>query len=413
MNIIFVHQNMPGQFLHLMQYLAANGHNVIFITQRKGMNVPGVRTMVYQPDRAVSRQTHHYLRNAESAILYGQAVARVAMRLRHNRFKPDLIVGHSGWGEILFLKDIFPNVPLVGYFEYYYHVSKGDVGFSPDEPVTPDTAPRLRARNTVNLLSLDAADAGITPTRWQQSLYPEPYRERLHVLHEGVDTARIRPNPNASYQVPGTGITVKAGDEVLTYVGRNLEPHRGFPSFMRSLPAILRRRPQARVLIVGGDGVSYGAPPAEGGSWKDVMLKELGDSVDWSRVHFLGKVPYSHFTSILALSRAHVYLTYPFVLSWSMLEAMASGCVVIGSRTPPVEEVIRDGDNGLLVDFFSPEQIAERAVQVLADPQAFAQTRNRARQTIIERYDLHSICLPAQLSMLDRTQQGDYRVSAT
>ena len=413
MNIIFVHQNMPGQFLHLMQHLAANGHHVVFITQRKGMNVPGVRTMVYQPDRGGSRQTHHYLRNAESAILYGQAVARVAMRLRQNRFKPDLIVGHSGWGEILFLKDVFPNVPLVGYFEYYYHVSKGDVGFSPDEPITADTAPRLRARNTVNLLSLDAADAGITPTRWQQSLYPAPYRERLHVLHEGVDTVRMRPNPNASYQIPGTGITVKAGDEVLTYVGRNLEPHRGFPSFMRSLPEILRRRPQARVLIVGGDGVSYGAPPAGGGSWKDVMLKELGDSVDWSRVHFLGKVPYSHFTSILALSRAHVYLTYPFVLSWSMLEAMASGCVVIGSRTPPVEEVVRDGDNGLLVDFFSSEQIAERAVQVLATPEAFAQIRSRARQTIIERYDLHCICLPAQLTMLGRVRQGDYRVRAT
>jgi glycosyltransferase involved in cell wall biosynthesis len=406
MNIIFVHQNMPGQFLHLMQHLAAKGHNVVFITQRKGVNVPGVRTMVYQVGRRPSPQTHHYLRNAESAILYGQEVARVAMRLRHNGFKPDLIVGHSGWGEILFLKDIYPNVPLVGYFEYYYHLHKGDVGFDPGEPVTADTAPRLRARNTVNLLSLAAADVGMTPTHWQQSLYPEPYRERLHVLHEGVDTARLRPNPGASYEVPGTGITLKAGDEVLTYVGRNLEPHRGFPSFMRSLPEILRRRPQARVLVIGGDGVSYGAPPAGGGSWKELMLKEVGDSADWSRVHFLGRVPYPHFTSILALSRAHIYLTYPFVLSWSMLEAMASACVVIGSRTPPVEEVIRDGDNGLLVDFFSPQQIADRAVQVLAEPEAFAPLRARARQTVVERYDLRSVCLPAQLKVLDQARNS-------
>lgn len=406
MNIIFVHQNMPGQFLHLMQHLAANGHNVVFITQRKGMKVPGVRTMVYQVSRRASPQTHHYLRNAESAILYGQEVARVAMRLRHNRFKPDLIVGHSGWGEILFLKDIYPDVPLVGYFEYYYQLQKGDVGFDPGEAVTADTAPRLRARNTVNLLSLAAADVGMTPTRWQQSLYPAPYRDRLHVLHEGVDTALMRPNPAASYQVPGTGITLRAGDEVLTYVGRNLEPHRGFPSFMRSLPEILRRRPQARVLVVGGDGVSYGAPPPGGGSWKDVMLKELGETIDWSRVHFLGRVPYSDFASILAVSRAHVYLTYPFVLSWSMLEAMASGCVVIGSRTAPVEEVIRDGDNGLLVDFFAPQQIADRAVQVLAEPQAFEATRTRARQTVVERYDMRTVCLPAQLAMLEQVRNG-------
>ena len=411
MKIIFVHQNMPGQFLHLMQHLAAQGHQVVFITQRKGMNVPGVRTMTYQVGRRVSPQTHHYLRNAESCILYGQEVARVAMRLRHNRFVPDLIVGHSGWGEILFLKDVYPDVPLVGYFEYYYHVYKGDTGFDPDEPVTADTAPRLRARNTVNLLSLAAADVGLTPTRWQQSLYPDPYRERLHVLHEGVDTAMLRPNPQAKYQIPGTGIGVAAGDEVLTYVGRNLEPHRGFPSFMRSLPEILRQRPNARVLVIGGDGVSYGSPPAEGGTWKAVMLKELGDSVDWGRVHFLGRVPYPQFTRILALSRAHIYLTYPFVLSWSMLEAMASGCVVIGSRTPPVEEVITDGENGLLVDFFSPAQIAERAVQVLGAPEDFASLRLRARQTVLERYDLRSVCLPAQLNMLERAQAGDYSVT--
>ncbi|WP_255357544.1 glycosyltransferase [Duganella sp. Root198D2] len=206
-------------------------------------------------------------------------------------------------------------------------------------------------------------------------------------------------------------MTLRAGDEVLTYVGRNLEPHRGFPSFMRSLPEILRRRPQARVLVIGGDGVSYGAPPAGGGSWKDVMRKEIGDAADWSRVHFLGRVPYPQFTSILALSRAHIYLTYPFVLSWSMLEAMACGCVVIGSRTAPVEEVIRDGDNGLLVDFFSPQQIAECAVQVLAEPEAFAMVRARARQSVVECYDLRSVCLPAQLAMLERARNGDYSVT--
>lgn len=270
----------------------------------------------------------------------------------------------------------------------------------PDPPNTLDTAPKVRTKNATNLLSLSAADWGQTPTRWQQSLFPVRYQSMLHVMHEGIDTTLVQPDRHASYAVPGADITLCAGDEVLTYIGRNLEPHRGFPSLMRSLPEILSKRPQARVLIVGSDGVSYGPPPAEGGSWKDVLIKELGDSLDWTRVHFLGRVPYLSLLRILCISRAHVYLTYPFVLSWSMLEAMAAGCAIIGSRTPPVEEVINDGENGLLVDFFSPLQLAERAVSVLAEPAAYINMRVKARRTVLERYDLRSICLPAQLRLL-------------
>ncbi|SFV16609.1 glycosyltransferase family 4 protein [Pseudoduganella namucuonensis] len=407
MKILFVHQNMPGQYRHLIQHLAASGHRVVFITQRKGIVLPGVRIMTYTEGKEASPHTHHYLRNAEAAVRNGQEVARIALRLRHNGFVPDLMLGHSGWGEILYLKDVFPNTPLIGYFEYFYQLFGGDIGFDPGETITPDTAPKLRTKNTTNLLSLAAADLGQTPTLWQQSLYPKRYHGMLHVLHEGVDTDEARPNAAARYTVPGAGVTLAPGDEVLTYVGRNLEPHRGFPSFMRSLPEILAGRPNARVLIVGANGTSYGPPPPGGGSWKDVMVKELGRSVDWSRVHFLGRVPYPSFLDILRISRAHIYLTYPFVLSWSMLEAMASGCVVIGSRTPPVEEVIRDGHNGLLVDFFSPRDIAQRAISVLAEPQAYAAVRERARHTVVERYDLKTVCLPAQLKMLEMARAGE------
>ena len=195
-------------------------------------------------------------------------------------------------------------------------------------------------------------------------------------------------------------VELHAGDEVVTYVAPNLEPYRGFPSFLRSLPAILAARPAARVVIIGGDEISYGARLPEGHTWRQRLLDELGAGLDRSRVHFLGKVPHRTFLKVLQVSRVHVYLTYPFVLSWSMLEAMAAGCLVVGSRTAPVEEVIRDGENGVLVDFFSPAEIAARVIAGLAEPGAFEALRERARQTVVERYDLKRFCLPEQLRVL-------------
>jgi glycosyltransferase involved in cell wall biosynthesis len=310
------------------------------------------------------------------------------------------MLGHNGWGEIWYLKDVYPQVPLLGYFEFFYRLHGADVDFDNALPPSLDSGPRLRSKNIGNLIGLDAADLGQCPTTWQKSLYPQRYQSLLHVIHEGIDTRIVVPDAHASFRIPGTDIDVAAGDEIVTYIGRNLEPYRGFPQLMRSLPSILSQRPQARVLIVGGDEISYGEQLPPGETYRQRLLAELGDSLDLSRVHFLGKIPYPQFLQVLQVSRAHVYLTYPFVLSWSMLEAMAAGCVVIGSKTPPVEEVLRHGENGLLVDFFSPGQIAARVVDVLKEPRAFASLRQNARQTIVQGYDLYSICLPAQLQLL-------------
>jgi len=399
--ILFVHQNFPGQYLHLARYFgAAPGNEVVFVTQRKDTEIPGVKKVVYKPRRTASPQVHHYLRESEGAVLNAQEVARVAMDLRNGGFEPDVMLGHNGWGEIWYLKDIFPKAPLIGYFEFFYRLHGADVGFDPADPITPDSAPRLRTKNLGNLLALDTADLGQCPTEWQKSVYPKRYHSILNVIHEGIDTTAVKPDPAARLILADAKVELSAGDEIVTYVARNLEPYRGFPSFMRSLPRILSARPNARVVIVGGDEVSYGARLPEGQTFRQLMLNELGDALDLSRVHFLGKIPYQAFVKVLQVSRVHVYLTYPFVLSWSMLEAMSAGCLIVGSKTQPVEEVLHQGGNGLFVDFFSPQDIAERVIEALEDRRAFGSLRTNARQTIIERYDLRTICLPAHLRLL-------------
>ena len=410
MNYLFVHQNFPGQYRHLVRHLAAQpGNRVVFLTQHPNVAIPGVHSVVYQRQREVTAGVHHYVRDTEAGVLNAQAVARKALALKRAGFVPDLMLGHNGWGEIAFLKDVFPQVPLIGYFEYFYRSHGGDVGFDPAEAVAFDTFPRIRAKNLGNLLGLDACDWGQCPTEWQKSRYPERYQSMLHVIHDGIDTQVVRPDPRASLTLPAKSdasdtVTLRAGDEVVTYVARNLEPYRGFPQFMRSLPAILQARPSARIVIVGGDEVSYGGRLPPGETYRQRLLHELGDVLDSSRVHFLGKVPYATFRTLLQVSMVHVYLTYPFVLSWSMLEAMAAGCRLIASRTAPVEEVVRDGENGLLVDFFDPAVLAGRVIDVLKEPRDFDELRQRARQTVVDRYDLQTVCLPAQLRWLEEVR---------
>jgi glycosyltransferase involved in cell wall biosynthesis len=331
MNILFVHQNFPGQYLHLARHLAAQpGHRVVAIGQRENGGLRGVRKIVYHPRRETTPHIHHYLKDIEAGILNAQEVARAALKLKKSGFVPDVMLGHNGWGEIWYLKEVFPDTPLLGYFEFFYRAHGADVGFDPAVSVHFDTFARIRTRNAGNLLGLDAADGGQCPTHWQKSTYPEIHHPRLHVMHEGIDTGRVGPDPQARLSLPEHGIDWPAGGEIVTYVARNLEPYRGFPSFMRSLPAILEARPRAHVLIVGGEETSYGAAPSGGGTWRQTLQDELGGRLDQRRVHFLGKVPYPVFLKVLQVSRVHVYLTYPFVLSWSMLEAMAPGGLVVG-----------------------------------------------------------------------------------
>jgi glycosyltransferase involved in cell wall biosynthesis len=399
LNYLFIHQNFPAQYVHVARYLAETGHRVVCITQQRARQIPGVQQIVYPSPRA-RPDAHPYLAEFDLAVANGLCVASRGEALKRCGFIPDLIVGHNGWGETLYMKDIWPSVPLLSYFEFFYRAEGSDVDFDPEFPASDDDAMRLRTRNATNLLGLDAADWGQTPTEWQRRQYPERYWRRISVLHEGIDTDIVHPVRRARVWLDG-GLSFSSDDEIITYSARNLEPYRGFHIFMRALPNVLRRRPAAHVLIVGGDGVSYGRSPSigSGETWREKLLGELKGQLDLRRIHFLGRLPYQHYIAILQVSTVHVYLTYPFVLSWSLLEAMAAGCVVIGSRTPPVEEVIADGENGWLIDFFDTDDLVEKITRVCAGRAHNERWRQSARATVLARYDLKSVCLPKHLQL--------------
>ncbi len=400
MRILFVHQNFPGQYKHLAPALADDpGNEVVAIGDQANLHRaqglhPRLRLLAYPSPQGAGAEIHHYLRSTESSVRRGQAVARAALELKNQGFTPDIICAHPGWGESLFLKDVFPAAKLVLYLEFYYRAQGSDMHFDPEFPSSFDDNCRIRLRNTTQLLSLESADAAMSPTHWQRAQYPAMVQDRISVIHDGVNTDIVCPANVAGFQLPHGGGTLNSGDEVITYVARNLEPYRGIHQFLRALPDILTARPRAQVLIVGGDEVSYGRAAPKGETYRSFYMKELAGRVDASRIHFLGKLPYHHYLQVLRLSSAHVYLTYPFVLSWSMLEAMSCGCLLIGSSTPPVKEVLQHQRNGLLVDFHAPKSLAQTVIHALAHPRETAPLRQQARLDVQTHFDLNRVCLP-------------------
>jgi glycosyltransferase involved in cell wall biosynthesis len=377
---LFVHQNFPGQFVHIAHHLAQmKQHEVVFITEPNNNNIDGVRKVPYRKPPGAAAEAHIATRELDSGVRRAEAVAQTAFNLKQLGFEPDIIIGHHGWGELLNLQDVWPDAPLLGYFEFYYHHDGIDVGFDPEFPPNVLDYPRIRAKNAINHIALNLGAHGQTPTAWQLSTYPAWGRDQITLLREGVHLDLCKPNPQARRSpLEIGGMTVKPSDKLVTYVSRDLEPYRGFHTMMRTLPHLLRARKDVRVVMVGGDGVSYGNPPAEG-TWRQVMMNEVGDRIDPDRVVFPGRLDYNTYLSVLQRSDAHVYLTYPFVASWSMREALAVGCAVIGSDTQPVREFITHGENGLLVPFFDPPGLAQTIQRVLEEPRLNRSLREKAR----------------------------------
>lgn len=407
MKLLFVHQNFPGQFLHLAPEMQRRGHDVRALTDvsnKHTADVPVLRYTHTAPE--VDAKATRLGRNFTLMSDRGVSVARHAQRMRAEGYIPDVIYGHSGWGETLFLKEVWPEAKLLLFCEFYYRGRGADTGFDPEFQVAGfDQVMIAQSRAAYMAQSLVHADKGVSPTEWQASTHPPLLRQQIEVIFDGVDCDRLAPNPDARFTLPD-GRILKRGDEVLTFVNRNLEPYRGYHIFMRALPDVLAARPEAQVVIVGGDEVSYGQKPKDGGSWKDLILNEVRDRLDLSRVHFTGKLPYDRLVDLIHVARAHAYLTYPFVLSWSMVETMAAGTLVIGSNTAPVAEVIQDGVNGKLVDFFDVKAWSAALTDALARPEAYLAMRDAARRMTREKYDLRSVCLPKQVELLTRLSRS-------
>lgn len=387
MNLLFIHQNFPGQYRQLAPFLRSLGHNVIGMGASPRPEWRDPLRLHYGweerpvPDDVVDPLLDAHLRRAT-------CVANRCIQLRDDGFQPDAVFFHSGWGEGLYLRDVWPEAVLLSYPELYASPELLGYGFDPDlDPLPEATRRLLRRQNLTALAAIADSDAVIVPTLFQRDTFPPHLRGRLHVIHEGIDTERVRPHPRRHVQLTPE-LLLRHGDPVVTLVNRQLEPLRGFRVLMRALPKLLREHPGAQVVLVGGDGPGYGLAPSHPQGHRGELLAELGDTIDRSRVHFLGQVSYEQLIGLLQVSAAHVYLTYPYALSWSLLEAMACGALIIGSRNPPVTEVIQDGANGRLVSFQSADQLAECLLEVLRDPARFAPLAAEGRRTIERRYGL-------------------------
>lgn len=406
MNILLVHQDFPGQFKYLTGGLVRRGHNVIALgLNDKGLkDYQGAEVIIYGVSRASSAQIHPWAQDHESKMIRAEGCYAAALKLKKNGFTPDVIVAHLGWGEPIFLKEAWPSAKLIGYGELYYNPRGQDIGFDTENyPENHSTTSRIIAKNSSLLLGLQMSDLVLCPTKWQAQTFPEEYQSKIRIIHEGVDTRAVSPNSNISVRF-ANGLELSRRDEIITFVNRNLEPYRGFHVFMRAITEIMHRRPAARILIVGADSIGYGGPHSSGRTWKDVMLEEITPSLApgvLNRIHFLGPVAYESYVAILQLSSVHVYLTYPYILGWSLIEAMSAECAIVASTTAPVQEVLEHDITARLVDFFDSEAVASETIRLLENAELRERLGKAARQKVLENFDLENVSMPALVKLVE------------
>lgn len=397
MKILFLHRNFPAQFKHLAYELAKDKNSeVVFITAREEFSIEGVKKFVYKV-KEPKNDIHPFLSFTQEALIHGQQAANVAIKLKEQGFIPDIVYGHT-WGQTLFMKDVFPEAKLVCHFEWFYNSENSDVDFISSIPVNRNKKAEIRIKNSHLLVDLYSCDYGISPTNWQKEQFPKEFHHKIAVIHEGIDTDFFKPDPNSKIVLPHINLDLSDIKEIITYVSRGLEPYRGFPQFMETVKVIQQRRPDAHIVIVGEDNVFYGRKLPNNKTYKQLMLEKLPD-LDLSRLHFTGRLPYDLYLKVIQASSVHVYLTYPFVLSWSLLESLSTGCAVVASDTQSVKEVIQNGVNGLLANFFSPNDIADKVDEILNNPDKYVPMRQSARDTVLQNYALKDL-LPKQINFL-------------
>lgn len=405
MHVLFVHKNFPAQFGYIARHLVkAHGFECTFVSQRPPGDAGGVRRIQYRLRGAANRQTHFCSRSFENFTWHSHAVYD-AMK-SHPEVKPDLVVGHSGFGSTLFLADLY-DCPIINYFEWYYHAGGADFDFRPEFPSHELMALRARSRNAMLLADLENCATGYCPTQWQRSQMPEVYQHKLRTLFDGIDTSLWRPDRLDPSQPRKIGDrTVPPGMKIVTYVSRGFESLRGFDIFMKVAKRICDRRKDVVFACVGSDRVCYGGDlqHVKERSFREHVL--ANDEYDLERILFLGTMPTNQLADLLNLSDLHIYLTAPFILSWSLMNSLSCGCTVLASDTEPVREMIDHGRNGLLAPFFDVDGLVAQAMQVLDDPAAFQALGTAGADMIRERYSLAKV-VPEMLEMYESVSAPD------
>jgi glycosyltransferase involved in cell wall biosynthesis len=401
MHVLFVHRNYPAQFGHVADHLTKrHGYRCTFVSEKSPGRTGDLERVQYRIRGGATANNHYCSRTVENAIWHTHAVYE-ALKARAD-IRPDLIVGHSGFGSTLFLRELYA-CPIVNYFEYFYRPTGSDMDYRPDFPCTELDRLRARARNAMLLLDLENCDRGYSPTHWQRSRLPRPFHDKVGVIFDGVDTEVWRPEPDAPRRLGD--LSLPTSTRVVTYATRGMEYMRGFDVFMKMAKKLSDRRSDVIFLIAGQDRVCYGGDDkvTGGKSFKEWVLSR--DDYDLSRFVFLGLLPPAQLARLFALSDLHVYLTVPFVLSWSLLNALACGTTVLASDTAPVREVIEPGRNGLLVDFFDTDAMAEVANRVLDAPDKYRHLGAAGVEMVRSRYSLE-VCLPQMLALYQEAVRG-------
>ena len=399
-SVLFVHNNFPAQFGFVADAMRREGWRGAAIGSRTARPVADIPLLRWKAQRSPTRGILQEATRAEADLIRARAAAECALKLKKSGFRPRLIIGHPGWGETIYLREIFPEAKQIIYGEFYYRSSGADVGFDAEFGGPLPALSTIQSKNASVMLAYSEADRIVAPTPFQASLLPNLLKDRTVIIHDGVDTGLARPNAVATLLLPGRP-ALDRSRPVITFINRTFEPMRGYHIFMRALPMLLSEVPEAEIVLIGGGKLhGYGLDAPAGTTWKEHFLDEVGDSVDRSRLHFTGFVPYRTLLDALCISAAHVYFTYPFVLSWSLLDAMACECLIVGSDTPPVRDLIKDGENGILLPFFDPPALARQLVQACREPERFAPLRKKARETVVAGYDRRRISQPAWLKLV-------------
>lgn len=397
MHILYVHKNFPAQFGHVAARLVAeHGHQCTFVTNQPPGETAGIRRLHYDPRGGARETTHYFSRSFENAIAHSHGVYEACKAAPE--VMPDLIVGHSGFGSTLFLRELY-DCPIINYFEYFYHPHNSDLDFRPEFPPLPQDVLRCYARNATILLDLDNCDVGYCPTNWQRSLFPDNYSSKLEVIFDGIDTQLWAPRENLPRSVQGHSIDIDT--KIVTYVSRGMEAMRGFDIFMQVAKQIYHEEPNTVFIVVGSERTAYGGDEKhiQASSFLKHVLSQ--DDYDLSKFIFAGMLPPKTLAEILALGDLHLYFTVPFVLSWSLFNALSSGCTVVSSNTAPVRELIEHEKTGLLTDFYDIDGHVENALRVLRDPEGHRHLGEAGRRLICEKYTAEQ-CLAQMLAMYER-----------